>query len=97
MITEFGRILRRHRIKRTMLLGEMAKGIGIRSAELSSYENGKQLIPMTLVWKIINFLELKHPETLQLIEADKMKASEARIEAQSIIKILDAMAETKAT
>lgn len=71
MITEFGNILRRHRQKRQILLGELARAVNIGSAELSSYESGRLIMPDLLIKKISSLLLLKDIERDELLLADK--------------------------
>ena len=45
MLDKFGKLVRGIRITRGLLLYDMAKGLGISSAELSAIECGKKPVP----------------------------------------------------
>lgn len=51
-LTKFGKVIRKLRIEYDMLLGEMAKKIGISSSYLSSIEIGEREIPQNFFEKI---------------------------------------------
>lgn len=56
MLTIFGKVLRKARIDKGLLLKEMAEVCGISSAFLSSVETGKKPIPSGLMEKAADFL-----------------------------------------
>lgn len=69
MATEFAKVVRKIRIDKDMMLGEMAKGIDVSSAYLSSVENGRKKIPESLVGRIVDFLELNQEKSSELQKA----------------------------
>jgi transcriptional regulator with XRE-family HTH domain len=56
MITEIGKFLRKERIDRSLLLKDMAEGIGVSAAYLSTIETGKRQVTRDLVMKLAEFL-----------------------------------------
>ncbi|QQE90245.1 helix-turn-helix domain-containing protein [Azotobacter chroococcum] len=56
MFTQFGKVLRKIRIDRGMLLKDMAEGFGVSSAFLSAVETGKKSIPNGFVERAALFL-----------------------------------------
>lgn len=62
MLTKFGSELRKIRLDRNMLLGEMAKMIGVSPAFASAIENGKKNIPGNYIEKISEALNLNASE-----------------------------------
>lgn len=56
MFTQFGKVLRKIRIDRGMLLKDMEEGFGVSSAFLSAVETGKKPIPAGLVERATQFL-----------------------------------------
>lgn len=57
-LDKFGRLLRDIRITRSLLLYDMARDLGMSSADLSSIETGKKPIPKDLFQKFRNFILL---------------------------------------
>ena len=68
-LTPFGKLVRKIRIDRGLLLKEMAEGVGISSAWLSGIETGRKPIPAGLVDKISNYLDLDMAERVELAQA----------------------------
>ncbi|WP_422460257.1 MULTISPECIES: helix-turn-helix transcriptional regulator [unclassified Endozoicomonas] len=66
MITPFGKEVRKYRIDHAMTLKEMADGVGVSSAYLSSVETGKKTITTELVDKIIKLLMLNREDVKKL-------------------------------
>lgn len=56
MFTEFGKLLRKARIDRGLLLKGMAEGLGVSSAYLSAVETGKKPVSDDLVRKVATYL-----------------------------------------
>lgn len=69
MLTEFGKFVRKLRIDKGMMLGEMAKSMSLSSAYLSAVENGKKKIPTELVEKIIYDFALDENQSKALLES----------------------------
>jgi len=57
-LTKFGKYIRTKRILREMLLGEMAKQLGVSSSFLSSVEAGRKNVPEAWRKKIPEILKL---------------------------------------
>ncbi len=58
MLTEIGKFLRKARIDHGWLLKDMAEGVGISAAHLSTIETGKRQITQDLVSRLGAFLGL---------------------------------------
>ncbi len=56
MLTEFGKVLRKARIDKGVLMKDMADAVGVSSAFLSSVETGRKQIPDGLFEKAARFL-----------------------------------------
>lgn len=56
MFTEFGKILRKIRIDRGLLLKDMALGLDVSSAYLSAIETGRKAVTDDVVAKVADFL-----------------------------------------
>lgn len=68
-VTEFGRLLRKIRIDKSLLLKDMADSLDMTSAYLSAIELGKKNIPDNLVNKISTAFGLDASEKEKLIES----------------------------
>ncbi len=68
-LTPFGKLVRKLRIDRSLLLKEMANGVGMSSAWLSGVETGRKPIPAGLVEKVANFFDLDKSGRAELAEA----------------------------
>ncbi|MFD1260639.1 helix-turn-helix domain-containing protein [Entomomonas asaccharolytica] len=86
MITIFGKLLRRVRLDRDLLLKDMADGIGISSAHLSGIETGRKPIPQGLVEKINEFLgyDPNSKNYFDLKEAEALTRQEVVIDLNNI-------------
>lgn len=59
MLTEIGKYLRKARIDRGLLLKDMAEGVGVSSAHLSTIETGKRHVTPDLIRRLGDFLGLR--------------------------------------
>lgn len=82
-VTEFGRLIRKIRIDRSLLLKEMADRLGVTSAYLSAVELGKKNIPQDLVNKICEVFNLKPEEKIQLNESVESSQPNLKIDLTS--------------
>ncbi|MCS0029044.1 helix-turn-helix domain-containing protein [Vibrio alginolyticus] len=78
--TTFGKYLRTLRIKKEILLKEMAEVLGISSAYLSALELGKKAISESLVEKIIEKYELNAYEASELKSAASVSQPNVKID-----------------
>ncbi|MCU0229436.1 MAG: helix-turn-helix domain-containing protein [Bryobacterales bacterium] len=78
-MTPFGKVIRKHRIDRDMLLGEMAEALDLSSSYLSQIETGKRSIPADLADKVARLFELNAKETRSLKEAAARAVTEVSI------------------
>jgi transcriptional regulator with XRE-family HTH domain len=69
MFTEFGKFVRKLRIDRGLMLGDMADGLQTSSAYLSAVETGKKKISDDLVDKVIAFFGLDNDQAISLRQA----------------------------
>lgn len=69
MFTEFGKFVRKLRIDRGLMLGDMADAMQTSSAYLSAVETGKKKIPDELVDKVITFFGLDNEQARHLRQA----------------------------
>ena len=72
MINAFGQWLRKFRIDKGLLLGDMARTLEISSAFLSAIETGRKNIPDGIVSKIRDSYRLSEEEYFSLLEAVQM-------------------------
>lgn len=80
-LTPFGRLVRKHRIDRDMLLGDMADALGVSSAYLSSVETGKKGAPKAdLVNRVAEHLKLSTTERAELHQAAEESSKIIRLE-----------------
>ena len=68
-MTPFGRMLRRERKDRNMLLGELARRLDISIAYLSQIEHGKRAIPDGFERRVADTLELSAEERNEMERA----------------------------
>jgi transcriptional regulator with XRE-family HTH domain len=68
MLTEFGKALRKIRIDRNELLGDMAEKLGYSSSYLSSAENGRRGVPQDVYEKVLATYDLNDIERRSLYE-----------------------------
>ncbi|WP_193453196.1 helix-turn-helix domain-containing protein [Pseudomonas nitroreducens] len=69
MFTEFGKILRKARIDRGLLLKDMAEGLGVSSAYLSAVETGKKSVSDELTRKVAKYLNIA-PGSTEFVEIE---------------------------
>jgi len=69
MLTEFGKYVRKLRIDKGIVLGEMAQALGLSSAYLSGVENGKKAITEALIEKLVAFFDLEPGQIQALRQA----------------------------
>ena len=69
MLTEFGKVLRKIRIDKQILLKNMADTLKVSSAYLSAVENGKRRIPQDWVEKISKEYTLDGEQKAELSKA----------------------------
>lgn len=79
MLNEFGRSIRRLRLDRQLLLKDMADGLGVSSAFLSSVEMGKRKVPKGWVDKIAELYSLTGDEKADLQQASDLSVQQVRI------------------
>jgi transcriptional regulator with XRE-family HTH domain len=88
-LTPFGKALRKIRIDRDMLLKDMADGLSVTPAFLSSIEAGRKPIPHYLVGRIADFLQLNMVEKQELRTAAELSASSVQIALSPTSSIFD--------
>lgn len=69
MLTEFGKFVRKLRIDKGVVLGDMADMISLSSAYLSAVENGKKSITEDLLEKIAAYFSLNEVQKNELRKA----------------------------
>jgi len=86
MFTEFGKLLRKARIDRGLLLKDMAEGLGVSSAYLSAVETGKKTVTDELSRKVAGYLgiDLSSPEYLELEDAVQVTRGQIAIEMKGL-------------
>jgi transcriptional regulator with XRE-family HTH domain len=62
MLTPFGKTLRKERLERGMMLGEMARKLKVGSSYLSQVETGKKPLSDSFVSKVADFFDLNTSE-----------------------------------
>lgn len=80
MVTEFGKFVRKLRIDKGVVLGDMAKAIEVSSAYLSSVENGKKNITEQLLKSIVQYFFLDDAQETQLRIAAKNSATSVKFD-----------------
>lgn len=83
MTTNLGTLLRRERVERDMLLGDLAKQLGISTPYLSMIETGQRPAKDDLVEKMIRVLGLS------AIDANEFRRAAAQARTQYSIAIED--------
>lgn len=78
-VTPFGKLLRRERQDRNLLLGDLAKLLGISTPYLSQLETGQRFVPDGFEDKVINALSLTQNDANELIRAAAVSRGEFRI------------------
>lgn len=86
MLTMFGKVLRKARIDKGLLLKEMAEFCGVSSAFLSSVETGKKPIPSGLMEKAADFLEFDQGsrEWTELKDAEVLSRGEVSLPTRGL-------------
>ncbi|MFF3703899.1 helix-turn-helix domain-containing protein [Pseudomonas qingdaonensis] len=86
MLTEIGKFLRKARIDHGWLLKDMAEGVGISAAHLSTIETGKRQITQDLVARLGVYLGLKQgtQEYFELEQAALLSRGQVEIETRGL-------------
>ena len=79
MVTEYGKILRKIRIDKGELLGDMADCLNISSSYLSSIETGVRNIPIDFTDKIIKVYNLSTNIQMRLRKAELSNIKEIKV------------------
>ena len=79
MVTEYGKILRKIRIDKGELLGDMADCLNISSSYLSSIETGVRNIPIDFTDKIIKVYNLSTNIQKRLRKAELLNIKEIKV------------------
>lgn len=79
MVTEYGKILRKIRIDKGELLGDMADCLNISSSYLSSIETGVRNIPIDFTDKIIKIYNLSTNIQKRLRKAELLNIKEIKV------------------
>ncbi len=79
MATLFGKFVRKLRIDRGEVLGDMASALDISSAYLSAVENGKKNVTDQLIGKVIKHFSLNEKQVVQLKDAAANSQSSVKI------------------
>lgn len=77
MFTPFGKAVRKHRIENGVRLMDMAEYLDVKSSYLSAMETGKKAVPVKMVDKIADYLELNKKDRAELF--DLATSSRSRI------------------
>lgn len=78
-MTPFGKLLRRERQDRNLLLGDLAKLLGISTPYLSQLETGRRFVPDGFEDKVIKALSLGQNDANELIRAAALSRGEYHI------------------
>lgn len=79
-MTPFGKLLRRERQDRNLLLGDLAKTLRISVPYLSQLETGQRFVPDGFEDKVIKALGIQPTEANEIIRAAAMSRSQFNIE-----------------
>lgn len=79
MLTEFGKLVRKHRIDAGMMLREMAEGLGVSAAFLSAMETGRKSVPTDMARRMADLLNLDLDQRSRLLAAAEASRNEFRI------------------
>src|SRR6185295_9308544 len=88
-MTPFGKALRKLRIDRELLLGDMAERLGISASYLSQIETGKKPIPEGFVSKLRTAFRLTEDEFADIREHAVISTNEFKIELGDRAKAQD--------
>lgn len=88
-MTPFGKLLRRERQDRNLLLGDLAKLLGISTPYLSQLETGQRFVPDGFEDKVIKALSLTQSDANELIRAAALSRGEFRISLDKTATIED--------
>ena len=92
MLTEFGKVLRKIRIDKQILLKNMADALKVSSAYLSAVENGKRRIPQDWVEKISEEYTLDGEQKAELSKAADNSMLDVKISLdEELTKIMSSM------
>lgn len=79
MLTDFGRLLRQHRIERSVTLGEIGKATGVTASFVSAVETGKKTAPTEFINKAGKSMQLAACEIEELQRAAYRGFTEVRL------------------
>jgi transcriptional regulator with XRE-family HTH domain len=79
MLTDFGKLVRKHRIDAGMRLRAMAESLGVSAAFLSAMETGRKPVPAETAKRIADILSLDLEERSQLLSAAEASRAEFKI------------------
>lgn len=79
MLTDYGKLVRKHRIDRGMTLREMAGALEISPAFLSATETGRKSVPRELVDRIVKCLDLDIADRAELVKAIEKSKTEFKV------------------
>ncbi|HRJ51938.1 MAG TPA: helix-turn-helix domain-containing protein [Candidatus Thiothrix moscowensis] len=82
MATTFGKFVRKLRIDRGKVLGDMAAALGLSSAYLSAVENGKKNVTDQLLIGVIDYFSLDEKATVELREAAANSQTSVKFDLQ---------------
>jgi transcriptional regulator with XRE-family HTH domain len=86
MFTEFGKLIRKARIDRGLLLKDMAEGLGVSSAYLSAVETGKKTVSDDLTRKVASYLgvSLDSPEFREIEDSAQISRGQIALEVRDL-------------
>ncbi|WP_462383334.1 helix-turn-helix domain-containing protein [Pseudomonas sp. Marseille-QA0892] len=84
MLTEIGKFLRKARIDRGLLLKDMAEGVGVSAAHLSTIETGKRHLTQDLILRLGHYLGIRQGsgEFAELEKAALLSRGQVEIETR---------------
>ena len=83
MVTEYGKVLRKIRIDKGEILGDMAENLSISSAYLSSIETGVRKVPEDLTNQISKKYKLNQSTISKLKKAELANMKEIKVSFSS--------------
>lgn len=83
MLTKFGALVRKLRMDRGLLLGDMADALNVTSSFLSAVETGKKSVPETLSEKIVTWLCLDKKTAIEVRKAALESLREVRFNVEN--------------
>ena len=79
MLTQYGKLIRKHRIDKSMTLREMANDLNVTPSFLSATETGRRPVPHDLLNKISRPLDLDMTERAELARASEISRQELKV------------------